>query len=341
MYITHIDFRLRHKMLPAYVFLGLFSREITMRAIHLSVIVSAVLAVFFGTALESEAAIRGKRYCRPAKRMVSVKPKTVLGPKVSLLQSDSLDGWLTTGGKTPGSAWEVVEGVLHLNGRGGDIRTEREYKNFILDFAWTIAKGGNSGIKYRFKQFDGKGWLGCEYQVLDDYNTGEGKAAKRSASTLYDILPTNERKHLNPHTELNRGRIVVNGDRLEHWLNGEKVVEVTVGSDRWKEALAKSKFSGTEDFGSNPTGFIMVQDHQCEVWFHEISIQEILSPDSGRETKGAAFRCINPCVEKKITRVPEKCRVVTCHPTYCNKKSYRCASPTRRCVDYHKARYCR
>ncbi|MDR3197839.1 MAG: DUF1080 domain-containing protein [Planctomycetaceae bacterium] len=199
-----------------------------------------------------------------------------LGAKTSLVQNDSLDGWTTTNGKTPGNAWNIEDGVLHLHGKGGDVMTEREYKNFVLDFTWTIAKGGNSGIKYRFKKYDGNGWLGLEYQILDDFNTKEGEKSKRNTATLYDILPVNGAKILKPHEELNHGRVVVNGNRIEHWLNGRKAVDVWVGSETWKKAVAAGKFNGIAEFGENAVGRIMVQDHGSEVRFHDLSIREIL-----------------------------------------------------------------
>ncbi len=223
-------------------------------------------------------------------RRVKTPQKLLVGPDVSLLQADSLAGWTSLGGKAPDQGWSVADGILHLKGRGGDIKTENQYRNFILDFAWTHSKGGNSGIKYRLKQFDGKGWLGLEYQVLDDYNTGEGKKPKNNTATLYDLLPCENEKALKPHTELNHGRIVVYGNRIQHWLNGKKVVDVVVGSKKWKEAVAASKFSDVKGFGENPTGFFMIQDHQCEVWFHKISVKEIMeSGTKGRWRKSAGI----------------------------------------------------
>lgn len=213
---------------------------------------------------------------RLAKKHYAVRSALFLGPETSLLQENSLEGWTTIGGKTPPSAWRISEGTLHLKGKGGDIISDRDYENYILDFVWTISKGGNSGIKYRFKRFDGKGWLGPEYQVLDDFNTGEGKKPKNSTATLYDIKAANAEKRLNPHTEKNYGRIVVCGDKLEHWLNGKKVVEIVVGSEEWKQLISQSKFRDIHGFGENNLGRIMLQDHQCEVFFHKISIREIV-----------------------------------------------------------------
>lgn len=204
--------------------------------------------------------------------------RQIFGPETSLLHDDSLEGWVSLGGKTPGKGWSVQDGILHLKGKGGDIRSKKQYKNFVLDFSWTIAKGGNSGIKYRLKKFGDK-WLGMEYQVLDDFNTDEGKKPKNNAGTLYDLLPCSTayggKKTLNPHTELNHGRIMVNGNHVQHWINGKKVVDVRIGSKRWKNAVAASKFNEDKGYATNSTGFIMIQDHWCEVWFHKISIREI------------------------------------------------------------------
>lgn len=203
------------------------------------------------------------------------EPKMVLTPAVPLIKDAALTGWTNNAGKQPGAGWSVENGTLHLKGKGGDLYTEKQYKNFVLDFSWKITKGGNSGIKYRLKNFDGKGWLGIEYQVLDDFNTGEGKKDKNNTATLYDVFPVQGEKTLNPHTELNHGRIIVNGNRIQHFLNGKKTIDVIVGSQKWKDAVAESKFKDVEGFGKNPVGFIHLQDHNSEVWFQDITIREI------------------------------------------------------------------
>lgn len=257
--------------------------------------------------------------CLPSKIRYCPQTKQILGPEISLLAENSLDGWTTIGGKQPPEAWNVTNGVLHLKGKGGDIITDREFENYQLDFVWTISKGGNSGIKYRFKKFEGKGWLGPEFQVLDDFNTGEGKKPKNNTSTLYDILPTNDKKSLNPHTEKNYGRIIVNGDNLQHWLNGKKVVDVRVGSNEWNEAIAKSKFNNIEGFGANELGRIMVQDHQCEVWFHKISIREIEKTTTSVKTTNMSRK--KSCSPKHVSK---KCLVSqkTCYKKVAPKTSY-------------------
>ncbi|MDR0870516.1 MAG: DUF1080 domain-containing protein [Planctomycetaceae bacterium] len=240
------------------------------------------------------------------------QPRREVGKAVPLIAKDSLDGWTNNAGKAPGTGWNVENGVLHLKGKGGDLITEKQYQNFILDFSWKIAKGGNSGIKYRYKKFDDKGWLGLEFQVLDDFNTQEGKKAKNSTATLYDILPVDGEKQLNPNDQLNHGQVIVLGNRIQHFLNGKKTVDVIVGSPEWKNGITASKFKDIKGFGENPLGYIHVQDHGSEVWFQDITIQEI-TPKKGllhkkaegvfhnlRQYKGFSQRRIS--LQKRIIR---------------------------------------
>ena len=296
------------------------------------VVVGCISSVAEGGLVRKNRFQHNNRYC------VKPQPQLAIGPEVSLLQQDSLEGWTNLAGKEPGKAWTVTDGVLHLKGKGGDIITDREYENFILDFQWTISKGGNSGIKYRFKKFDKGGWLGPEYQVLDDFNTGEGLKPKNSTATLYDILPANDKKKLNPNTEMNRGRIVVNGNRIEHWLNGKKVVDVQVGSEAWKDGIAASKFKNMEGFGENSTGRIMVQDHQCEVWFHKISIREIKPSVSAMKSPKSTVKRCNPSPTKMLRSKTICMKKTYCKPTYCMPRCYKpiCVKPAYRC--YRKCR---
>jgi len=199
---------------------------------------------------------------------------SVTTPEKSLFNGEDLTGWITVLGSTDITGWEVEDGMIHLEYRSGDIVTDREYTNFILDFDWKISPGGNSGVKYKFCNFDGS-WLGCEYQILDDLGTREGSSEKHRTADLYDIIPSKPGKPLNPVDEFNHSRIVVNGRRIQHWLNGMLVVDVCVGSPTWEKAFAESKFREHPCFGKVSGGKILLQDHGGEVWFKNITIREI------------------------------------------------------------------
>ena len=164
--------------------------------------------------------------------------------------------------------------TIHRADCGGDIFTEKEYANFILEFEWKISEAGNSGVKYRFGKY-GNANIGAEYQVLDDDKHPDGKVGKkRQSASLYDVLEPNDEKKLNPVGEWNQAKIVVKGSHIEHWLNGKNVLQVDLNSDEWKSALARSKFKRAEDFATKP-GKIMLQDHGDKVWYRNIRIAEL------------------------------------------------------------------
>gem|GEM_PF-1973727 len=215
-----------------------------------------------------------------------------------LFDGQSFDGWTKADGTavdvetTP--AWEAANGMLHLDrtkGKGGNLLTDREYGNFEMLFEWKVAPGANNGIKYRVRDFDGR-VLGLEYQVIDDFGKPKLTANHKTAS-IYDIYDAKEHDVLRPADEWNRGRIVVQNNRIEHWLNGSLISEAEVGSEDWNEHLAKSKFADIPGFGVNTFGHIMLTDHNDEVWYRNLFIRELTISNPATQI-ATAPACIPP-----------------------------------------------
>ena len=192
---------------------------------------------------------------------------------VDLFDGKSLEDWTTTDGKPVVRGWVAEDGVLVRKSRGGAIYAKREFGNFELRFEWKIARGGNSGIKYRVASYEkgvrGRpGWLGCEYQVYGDRPNATGV---HSAGALYGLFAPNNDKKLRPASEFNQSRIICVGTRIEHWLNGKKIVDVDTASDEWKIRVKKSKFANSKPaFFQNTKGRIQIQDHGHPVWYRNI-----------------------------------------------------------------------
>lgn len=228
--------------------------------------------------------------CLPQPSLPSIFPCTVpcspsyyylIGPKVNLITED-MGAWTKGGNQPPAAGWVVEDGTLIRTMAAGDIISKNEYENFILEFSWTIDQGGNAGIKYRLKNFpkpEGgglSGWLGIEYQLLDDFNsTGEGKNPVVATASMYHILPVSKDKVLKPHDEINYGKIVVMGNSVEHWLNGKCVRKCTIGSQEWKKGIQAGKFRDVEGFGLNTEGRLLLQDHGAGITFHTLTIREV------------------------------------------------------------------
>lgn len=200
------------------------------------------------------------------------------GEWTDLFDGNSLRGWVNAAGKPAKiGGWVIADGVLHRQNKGaGDLFTAEKFGDFELSLEWKISPKGNSGIKYRVANYDGR-WLGPEYQVLDDNAHPDGKnGADRLTAALYYLKPADPKtKVLHPVGEWNSTRIIVKGKHFQHFLNGAKVVDITVGSNEWKTALAKSKFKGVHGFAENPKGRLMLQDHGNPVWYRKIRLRKL------------------------------------------------------------------
>jgi hypothetical protein len=194
-----------------------------------------------------------------------------------LFNGKDLTGWTNGAGQAVTAGWVVEDGgVLHRAAKGGDIYTAEEYGDYELTWEWKISPAGNSGLKYRVLQIPGKGYLGCEYQMLDDAKHPDGKIGPhRQTAALYDILPPAADKPLKPVGEWNTSKIIVKNNTFEHWLNGIKVLSVDLASETFKAARAKSKFKNVPHFAENAKGRIMLQDHGDEAWFRNLAIKPL------------------------------------------------------------------
>jgi hypothetical protein len=211
---------------------------------------------------------------------VFAHPIAAQQPNSEIFDGRSLAGWTNLNGRAVTKGWEVVDGMIHLNikgGRAGNIVTGREYRNFELRFEWKIAPGGNSGIKYRVRDFDGK-VLGCEYQIIDDNGYRYRLPPRGLTGSLYDLYEPTSDAIVRPPGQFNSGRIVVRGNHIEHWLNGRLIVAATVGSDQWRQRIAESKFADVPGFGQNRAGKIMLTDHNSEVWYRNMQLTELSEP---------------------------------------------------------------
>ncbi len=195
----------------------------------------------------------------------------------------------------PDKVWYIKDGTLNVKGangaesaNGGDIVTTGEYGAFDLQFEFRITDTANSGVKYFVtEKEESKGSaIGLEYQILDDDKHPDGKLGSignRTMASLYDMIPSKKiigddgsRRDKLPIGEWNRGRIVVYPDgRVEHWINGWKVLEYQRGTQYFYALVAKSKYVIWPNFGMAPKGHILLQEHGTNVSFRSIKIKEL------------------------------------------------------------------
>ncbi len=230
----------------------------------------------------------------------------------TLTPQEKADGWrLLFDGKTtagwrsarntsfPDHGWVVENGVLTVLGtdgaeaesRGpGDIITVDQFSAFELTVDFRITPVANSGVKY-FVQPDlapitktgekatAGSAIGLEYQILDDARHPDAKLGRngdRTMASLYDLIPAAKTKKVSPMGEWNSARIIVRPDNhVEHWLNGEKVLEYERNTPEFRNLVAQSKYKNIPQFGQWPTGHILLQEHGTSVSFRNIKIRVI------------------------------------------------------------------
>jgi hypothetical protein len=162
---------------------------------------------------------------------------------------------------------------------GLDIITREKFSDYIFKIDWMIERGGNSGIFYHVLEQPTQAiyWSGLEMQILDNEyhpDADQGIAGNRKAGSLYDLIPANP-QNTRPHGEWNSVKIVSDGPRVEHWQNGEKVLEYERWTVEWFEMIRNSKFVGHPEFGALREGHIGLQDHGDVVKFRNIKIKKL------------------------------------------------------------------
>ncbi|WP_066631017.1 3-keto-disaccharide hydrolase [Labilibacter marinus] len=212
-----------------------------------------------------------------------------------LFDGKTSDGWKGISlDHFPTHGWVIKNGELKVNAtdgaeskNGGDIVTHKAYgPDFILVWDWKMETvGGNSGLKYFVQenrtQKGKKYGYGLEYQVLDDMNHTWMKNGKmepndyHTLGSLYEFFPASPKKSPAPLGEWNTSKIVSKNNKVEHWLNGKKILTYERGGEEFLEMLGKSKFKKIKNFGQEDTGKFLLQDHGGKVSYRNIKIRKL------------------------------------------------------------------
>jgi hypothetical protein len=194
----------------------------------------------------------------------------------SLFDGTSTSAWRGYKQQSLPAGWSVVDGILTKTGLASDIITKDKFGNFELALDWKIAPGGNAGIFYRgTEEYDHIYWSAPEYQLLDDAGHPDGQSRLTSAGADYGLYPS-PAGVVKPAGQWNSSLIVVDGNHVQHWMNGQKLLEYDFGSPDWEAKVKASKFVAYPHYGRAPSGYIGIQgDHDGTLWLRNIRIREI------------------------------------------------------------------
>jgi len=204
-----------------------------------------------------------------------------------LFDGETLKGWKRFNRDTIGPLWSVRDGAILCDGKGlgegsgamgGSLITTAEFDNFELVVDYKLSPGGNSGILYHVIEdpkykYDYE--TGPEFQLLDDGGWKGELKEEQKAGGSYDMYAASSSKKVNPAGEWNTARIIYYDGHIEHWLNGQKVVEFEENSDDFKSRYDKSKWKEHPDWNKSKSGAISLQDHGAPIYFRNIKVKEL------------------------------------------------------------------
>jgi hypothetical protein len=213
-----------------------------------------------------------------------------------LFDGKTLNGWHSYYEADKSKGWAIEDGCLKNpkgTGRprtgGGDIMTDETFKDFEFSWEWSIQQGGNSGVYYLMQERqhnpgtlmymgdDGTSPVSFEYQLVDDERHQDvlQNGPIRSTGSLYSLIPPNDSKKLKPAGEFNQSRIIVQGNHVEHWLNGTRIVSFELGGETLLKAIANSKYKSVPNFAQKASTHILLQDHGDEIRFRNVKIRNL------------------------------------------------------------------
>ena len=194
-----------------------------------------------------------------------------------LFDGRTLDGWRGYRREAlPDAGWEIKDGTLRTipRSRAPSSSPEGQFTDFELSWDWRVAPGGNNGLEY-FVTEDRPQSPGHEYQMIDDSGYPGKLGPNHHTADFYDVLPASADKPLRPAGEWNTSRIVVRGARVEHWLNGKKVLAYELGSPAVKAGDREEQVQGPPGFRREDAGHIMLTYHQDDCWYRNLKIREV------------------------------------------------------------------
>ncbi len=188
----------------------------------------------------------------------------------------SMSQWRAWKADAMPSGWIVSGDSITKDGIVSDLETRAQYANFELEFDWKVGTVANAGVFYRVtEEYDKPYWSAPEYQLRDEAMDPEQKNTLLASAAAYGVIaPT--RVPTKPLGEWNSARIVVAGNFVEHWLNGEQVVQYQLNSPAWKDALKSTKFIEYPNYGLAKRGFIAIQgDHAGQLSIRGMRIRAL------------------------------------------------------------------
>ena len=120
--------------------------------------------------------------------------------------------------------------------------------------------------------------IAFEFQLIDDERHPDAKKDEaHKTGALYSMLPPKSYP-AHPAGEWNHARLVLKGQHVEHWINGEQVLSAELNDPTGLASLKKRWTNGMAVYdilaNAKPEGRFMLQHHGDKVWFKNLKMKE-------------------------------------------------------------------
>ena len=210
---------------------------------------------------------------------------------IYLFSDEYSSNWKAYNGDSLPKKWKITNNTLTFDTefkleseytKGSDIIfSKEEFANFELHIEWKLPKGGNSGIFYHLKEgFDETSEIAPEYQLLDDegweeLNRDKLKPWQKAGADYAMYSPNTDVKILNPSGKWNSTKIIFTEEKVEYWLNEQKILSFIPWSEDWYKRKNSGKWKDSKFYGKYKKGYIGLQDHNSPISFRNMKIRKL------------------------------------------------------------------
>lgn len=187
-----------------------------------------------------------------------------------LFDGKSLDGWLSLNGVSPPNGWRVVDGTM--TGKPfSAVMTREEFGDFELTLEWRVNPQGNGGVFYRVAE-DGMvdhPLHAVEFNLMDENISAP---PLKHCGAAFDVKAPSQ-KAARPAEEWNTARLLVQGAKVQQWINDQLVCSYDLADASVRGALETVKIG--VGFAAVKKGRIALQDWTGEVFYRNVRIRDL------------------------------------------------------------------